>query len=132
MILVDTSVWVDHLRRARPELSGALASGDVVMHSAIVGGLACGTLAKRGETLAHLRALPRIDALDDDVALAVIEEKGLMGHGLSFVDVHLLGAVLGRPGTTLWTRDRRPHAAAEVLEVACSPVAGNGGPEADA
>lgn len=126
MILVDTSVWVDHLRRASPELSEALAAGDVVMHSAIVGELACGTLAQRGETLAHLRALPQIDALDDDAALAVIEAKGLMGRGLGFVDVHLLGAVLGRPGTSLWTRDRRLHAVADELEVAYSPVAGGG------
>lgn len=94
MILVDTSVWVDHLRNASPELSEILAAGDVVMHSAIVGELACGTLAKRGETLANLRALPQIDPLDDDAALAVIEEKDLMGRGLGFVDVHLLGAVL--------------------------------------
>ena len=131
MILVDTSVWVDHLRNASPELSEILAAGDVLMHSAVVGELACGTLAKRDETLAHLHALPQIEALDDDAALAVIEEKELMGRGLGFVDVHLLGAVLHQPGTRLWTRDRRLHAVADELRVAYSPAAGKV-PEADA
>ena len=120
MILVDTSVWIDNLRRGSQELRELLASGEVLMHSAIVGELACGTLHNRDRALAHLRALPQIDALDDDAALTVIQAKGLMGRGLGFVDVHLLGAVLNRPGTTLWTRDRRLQAVAETLQVAYS------------
>ena len=120
MILVDTSVWIDHLRNDSQELRDLLASGEVLMHSAVVGELACGTLRNRDGTLAHLRALPQIDALDDNAALAVIEAKGLMGRGLGFVDVHLLGAVLNQPGTTLWTRDRRLQAVAETLQVAYS------------
>ena len=64
MILVDTSVWIDHLRNNSQELRDLLVSGDVVMHSAVVGELACGSLANRDETLAQLRALPQIDALE--------------------------------------------------------------------
>lgn len=127
MILVDTSVWIDHLRSASRELSDILVSGQVVMHSAIVGELACGTLTRRDETLAHLRALPQLKALDDGAALAVIEAKKLMGRGLGFVDVHLLGAVLNQPGTTLWTRDRRLHTVAEELDVAYAPAHKQGG-----
>ena len=122
MILVDTSVWIDHLRNASEELSHILSSGEVVMHSAIIGELACGTLAKRVETLTHLRALPQVEALDDGAAMAVIEAKRLMGRGLGFVDVHLLGAVLEQPGTTLWTRDRRLHTVANELGVAYVPA----------
>ena len=122
MILVDTSVWIDHLRSDSRELSDILVSGQVVMHSAIVGELACGTLTRRDETLTHPRALPQLEALDDGAAMAVIEGKKLMGRGLGFVDVHLLGAVLNRPGTTLWTRDRRLHTVAEELDVAYAPA----------
>lgn len=114
MILVDTSVWVDHLRHADPAMQRNLAT-----HPMVVGELACGDLSRRKETLVRLRALPQVKVLDDDAVLTLIESRGLMGRGIGFVDAHLLGAVLAGPiDTQLWTRDKRLHAVAETLGVA--------------
>ena len=119
MILVDTSVWVDHLRRADQAMREQLAAGNVVTHPMVVGELACGNLPLRKETLAQLRTLPELKALDDRTVLAVIESHKLMGRGIGFVDAHLLGAVLAGPvGTLLWTRDRRLHELADGAGVA--------------
>ena len=119
MILVDTSVWVDHLRRADPTMQRNLVTGNVATHPMVIGELACGNLLRRKETLIRLRALPQVKALDDDAVLTLIESKGLMGRGIGFVDAHLLGAVLAGPtDTQLWTRDKRLHAVAGTLGVA--------------
>lgn len=119
MILVDTSVWVDHLRRADQAMREQLAAGNVVTHPMVVGELACGNLPRGEETLAQLRMLPRLKALDDDAVLALIKSNKLMGRGIGFVDAHLLGAVLAGPaGTLLWTRDRRLHELADGAGVA--------------
>ena len=114
MILADTSVWGDHLRHADPAMQRNVAT-----HPMVVGELAYGNLSRRKETRVRLRALPPVKALDDDAVLTLIESKGLMGRGIGFVDVHLLGAVLAGPtDTQLWTRDKRLHAVAETLGVA--------------
>ena len=119
MILADTSVWVDHLRHTDPAMQRNLATGNVATHPMVVGELACGNLPRRKETLVRPRALPQAKALDDDAVLTLIESKGLMGRGIGFVDVHLLGAVLAGPtDTQLWTRDKRLHAVAETLGAA--------------
>lgn len=114
MILVDTSLWGDHLRHADPAMQR-----NVAMHPMVVGELACGNLSRRKETLVRPRALPQVKALDDDAVLTLIESKERMGRGIGFVDTHLLGAVLAGPtDTQLWTRDKRLHAVAETLDVA--------------
>ena len=119
MILVDTSVWVDHLRQADEGLREHLAVGNVAAHPMVLGELACGNLPRREETLAQLRALPGLKALDDEAVVALIESNKLMGRGIGFVDAHLLGAVLAGPvGTLLWTRDRRLHELADESGVA--------------
>ena len=119
MILVDTSVWVDHLRQADVDMREQLAAGNVATHPMVLGELACGNLPRREETLAQLRALPGLKALDDEAVVALIESNKLMGRGIGFVDVHLLGAVLAGPvGTLLWTRDRRLHELADESGVA--------------
>lgn len=119
MILVDTSVWVDHLRQADEGMRQHLAADNVAMHPMVIGELACGNLPRREETLAQLRTLPGLAALDDNAVLALIESSRLMGRGIGFVDAHLLGAVLTGPaGTQLWTRDRRLHELADQAGVA--------------
>ena len=119
MILVDTNVWVDHLRQADGGMRQHLAADNVATHPMVIGELACGNLSRRAETLAQLRTLPRLKPLDDEAALALIESNKLMGRGIGFVDAHLLGAVLAGPaGTQLWTRDRRLHELADQAGVA--------------
>jgi hypothetical protein len=115
--LVDTSVWIDHLRRGNAKLAVSLRNGEVECHRFVIGELACGNLERRAELLSLLDALPQVPQVRHDEVLAFIASKHLMGRGLGWVDVHLLAsALLGR--TSLWTLDRRLAAQARALEVA--------------
>jgi predicted nucleic acid-binding protein len=118
MILVDTSVWIDHLRRGDQALAAALEAGQVLMHPFIVGELACGNLQRRAEILALLRALPGAPVATDDEALGFIERRELMGRGIGYVDVHLLASAALAATARLWTRDRRLAAVASDLALA--------------
>ena len=118
MILVDTSVWIDHLRQGNRVLSAALDSGRVLIHPFIVGELACGNLKRRAEILRHLRELPRVPIATDEEALGFIERRHLMGRRISYVDVHLLAAVALAGAARLWTRDRRLGEIASDLALA--------------
>ena len=117
MILVDTSVWVEHLRVGTPGLVELLEGGVVLMHPFVLGELACGTLSRRAEVLALLSRLPPAPRADDAEVLSFIERRALMGRGLGYVDVHLLAAVCLHDTARLWTRDRRLAAAAAELGV---------------
>ena len=92
MILVATSVWVDHLRSNEPALVSALESGVVLTHPFVVGELACGNLKNRVEVLALLQDLPAAPVATDAEALAFIEARSLMGRGIGYIDVHLLAS----------------------------------------
>ncbi len=106
MILVDTSVWIDHLRAGDAELAALLNSSCVLMHPFVLGELACGNLRNRQEVLASFRGLPRVAVALDDEVLFFIEQHRLMGRGIGYIDAHLLAAVsLDRPAR-LWTRDK--------------------------
>lgn len=118
MILVDTSVWIDHLRQGDSALVAALETGQVLVHPFIVGELACGNLANRREVLALLQALPRAPVASDEEALRFIETRRLMGRGVGYVDVHLLASVALHGSATLWTRDKRLAAVAAELALA--------------
>ena len=116
MTLVDTSVWVDHLRRGHPELSALLEEGRVMCHPFVIGELACGQLGQRDRILHLLATLPQAPAASHDEVLQLMRTHRLHGQGLGWVDVHLLAsALLGRYG--LWTLDRRLTAAATNLGV---------------
>ena len=115
MILVDTSVWVDHFRKGDRGLAALLKASNVVMHPFVVGELACGNLRKREQILALLRNLPRAAVATDDEVLFLIERYTLMGRGLGYVDVHLLASVALHGTARLWTRDKRLRAAADSL-----------------
>jgi predicted nucleic acid-binding protein len=115
--LVDTSVWVDHLRRGDALLRAALEVGDVATHPFVIGELACGSLRRREEVLRLLAALPRTRVATHEEAMALIDAHALGGAGVGWVDVHLLAASrLSR--VRLWTRDRRLQAVADRLGVA--------------
>jgi predicted nucleic acid-binding protein len=107
MILVDTSVWIDHFRKSDTELGNALTEGEVLMHPFIFGELACGNLRNRAELLALLKELPRAREATDEEVLALIDRRRLMGRGIGYVDAHLLAATLLTPSARLWTRDRQ-------------------------
>ena len=106
MILVDTSVWVEHLRRREPILAAALNANEVLMHPFVLGELACGNLNRRAEVLSLMRELPPAPVVTEDEALDFIDRRKLMGRGVGYVDVHLLASVVLTESTSLWTRDK--------------------------
>ena len=106
MILVDTSVWVDHLHKGVPALAAALEQGNVLMHTFVRGELACGNLKNRGEVLRLLAELPGAPIATDGETLDFIERRALMGRGLGYIDVHLLASVALAGTARLWTRDK--------------------------
>jgi predicted nucleic acid-binding protein len=123
LILVDTSIWVDHLRSGNEVLVGLLGVGMVLAHPFVIGELALGHLRQRAIVLDAMSDLPRASVATDHEVLHFIERNALAGHGVGYVDVHLLAAVRLTPGATLWTRDRRLHAVATRLDLALPPRA---------
>lgn len=117
MILVDTAIWIDHLHRTEPDLVQALSESVVCTHPMVVGELALGSIRNRQPFLELLASLPFLTSPTLNEVLHLIDQAHLFGRGLSLVDVYLLAAVRMHPGTRLWTRDRRLHAAAEELGV---------------
>ena len=119
MILIDTSVWIDHLRAGDQAVAAALEHGNVLMHPFVLGEIACGNLSKnRSEVLRLLAQLPAAPTATDDEALVFIERHALMGCGIGYIDVHLLAAVALAGKSRLWTRDKRLAAVAAELELA--------------
>ena len=116
-VLVDTSVWVDHLRHGEALLQDLLTSGQVTTHPFIIGELACGNLAHRGEILRLLSELPTVNVASHEEVLHLIEQHKLHGKGLGWLDAHLLASAL-LSKTPLWTRDRRLAIAAKTLGIA--------------
>jgi predicted nucleic acid-binding protein len=117
VILVDTCVWVDHLRKGDAVLVGLLNDGAVVMHPFVIGELACGQLKQRSKILDLLSSMATIEAATDSEALALIDRERPFGRGLGWVDVHLLASAR-LSHVPLWTRDRALGRAAESLGVA--------------
>ncbi len=118
MILVDTSVWVDHLRSGNKVLAALLDAGTVMAHPFVIGELALGHLRQRAVILEALSELPRVSVATDAEVLHFIEHSALSGRGVGYVDVHLLAAVRLTPGAMLWTSDRRLSAVAAQLDLA--------------
>jgi predicted nucleic acid-binding protein len=117
VILVDTAVWVDHLRAADRHLSGLLLEEAVLCHPIVVGELACGALKRRSEILGLLRNLPQAPVVEHDEVLAFVDAQSLMGSGLGWVDIHLLASA-ALAGERFWTRDRPLAHAARRLGLA--------------
>lgn len=117
MVLVDTSVWIDHLRAGDEALVDLLNRGVVCMHPLIIGELACGYLKNRVQLISLWRDLPQVLVASDDEVMLFIEGHKLMGKGIGYVDMHLLAATLLSDDTRLWTRDKRLMGVAETLGV---------------
>lgn len=118
MILVDTSVWVDHFRAADEELTDLLNSAQVLTHPFVVGELACGNLENRVEVLKLLQDLPQTPVASDTEVLFFIEQHRLMGRGIGYIDAHLLAATALADPARLWTRDKRSAKVSVDLKLA--------------
>ena len=116
-ILVDTSVWIDHLRSKSRTLAGLLEAGAVYTHPFVIGELACGNLSRRSEILEALAALPAAPLVEHETTIRLIERDQLAGKGLGWVDVYLLASAQ-RGNLTLWTLDKRLRAAAASMGLA--------------
>jgi predicted nucleic acid-binding protein len=106
MILVDTSIWIDHFRQGSEHLARLLRQGQVITHPQIIGELALGNLQNRQAVLDGLSNLARAIVASDDEVLRLIETKAIYGRGIGYIDAHLLAAILLTPGSKLWTRDK--------------------------
>jgi predicted nucleic acid-binding protein len=107
VILVDTSVWVEHLRRGDPDLAARLDAGEVLGHPLVVGELAMGNLGQRDLILAMLGNLPQALVATHDEVMGLVAREALHGLGIGYVDACLLASVRLSPDARLWTRDRR-------------------------
>ncbi len=112
MILVDTSIWIDHLRAGDPKLVALLEDRHVLAHPWVTGELALGHLSRRGEILELLNNLPQATVATDGEVLTLIDHRHLYGLGIGYVDAHLLAATLLTADARLWTRDKRLAAVA--------------------
>ena len=117
MILIDTSVWIDHLRQRDDHLVIILLAGHVLIHPWVIGEIACGSLKDREQVLDLLRSLPLCSVALEDEVLLFIEQNKLMARGIGYVDVHLLAST-NLSGATLWTRDKRLLIIAKEMNVA--------------
>ena len=117
MILVDTSVWIDHFREGVPSLAETLSQNNVLIHAFVIGELACGNLKARRETIKLLSNLPQAPKASDSEVMAFIESNRLMGKGIGFIDAHLLASVALEADAKLWTRDKRLGQTATKLKL---------------
>jgi predicted nucleic acid-binding protein len=124
VILVDTSVWIDHLRSGDESLVRLLENSAVLAHPWVTGELALGNLSRRDEVIGLLRGLPQAMLAEDDEVLGLIDQEGLYGAGIGYIDAHLLAATRLTPDTTLWTRDKRLSEVTARLGLAFQPGPG--------
>ncbi len=124
MILVDTSVWIDHLRIGQPVLVRLLEGSLVLGHSWVIGELALGNLAKRQEVIGLLNGLPQATVATDDEVMTLVDRHQLYGLGIGYVDAQLLASTQLTVDTALWTGDRRLVAAALRVGCAVEPAGG--------
>lgn len=115
MILVDSSVWVDHLRKGDRRLVTLLDTSQVLTHPFVVGELALGSLKNRESILSSLKGLPQAATATDEEVQQFIERNALFGLGIGYIDAHLLAAVRLNAGSQLWTRDKRLGAIANRM-----------------
>ena len=116
-MIVDTSIFIDFLRKGDASLARALEDGRVLSHPFVIGEIALGSLKNRAEIIGLLSALPKATVATDEEVMAYIERFSLFGRGVGYVDAHLLASAR-LTGERLWTRDRRLRAVAEDLSLA--------------
>jgi hypothetical protein len=117
MVIVDTSIWVNHLREGNSHLEELLLNANVVCHHFIIGELACGNIRNRNEFLSLIQTLPMAPMIDPDEFLYFIEQNSLMGKGIGFVDIHLLASAC-LSEIPLWTSDKKLKSVSTELNIA--------------
>ena len=117
MILVDTSIWIDHLRTGDERLIDLLDSSQILAHTFVIGELACGNLRKRDEVLRLLNDLPQAPVASQEEVLHFIERNRLMGQGIGYIDAHLLASTALADRALIWTRDQRLQKIARKLKL---------------
>jgi predicted nucleic acid-binding protein len=120
VILVDTSVWIDHLRKNDAGMRRLLGMGQVLSHPLVIGELAMGIFKRRDLLLSELGDLPSAKIAQHDEVLHFVSKHTLFGSGIGYIDAHLLATVRLMPGTLLWTRDRRLLEVASRLSLAAA------------
>ncbi len=118
MILVDTSVWIDHLATGDEQLQTLLEDGQVLIHPYVIGEVALGSLRMRDKTLQAMAALPKITYATPEEAMVYLNAERLFGAGIGYVDLHLLASTKLQHDTLLWTRDKRLAQVAVRLKIA--------------
>jgi len=117
MILVDTSVWIDHLRKPEPVLQSLLQNNQIATHSFVRLELALGSIANRETILAALAKLPQAPVADTDELFRLVDNRKLERRGIGITDLNLLASALLDRTLSIWTRDRRLGDVAEELGV---------------
>lgn len=120
MILADTSVWIDYIRRPNLQFAQALRDTQILTHPFIIGELALGGVTSTTRIAQDIKKLFSAPVATEAEVLIFIEGQPLVGSGIGYVDAHLIASALLKPGTRLWTLDRKLHKVAEVLGVASS------------
>lgn len=121
MILVDSSIWIDHFRSSNRHLVSQLKTNSVAVHPFVVGELACGNLARRATVLGLLKALPQVQPAEEDDVLFFLDRHRLAGKGIGYIDVHLLAAA-ALSAVQLWTADKRLANVAATLRLQYLPA----------
>ena len=122
VVLVDTSVWVEHFRQSQPALVNLLMMDSVLVHPLVIGEIACGTPPNRTQTLADLDSLPSVKQASFAEVLSFIEREALYGLGCGLVDINLLASTMLTSGAQLWTLDKRLSALAQRFGVLYQPA----------
>lgn len=115
MILVDTSVWIDHIDHSEPIMVDLLLNGRVRIHPYVIGEISLGSLRDRSNVLRALNDLPRVPVSTPDEVFYLIEQQQLFSRGIGYVDASLLASAKLQPGVTIWTRDKRLKKIADEL-----------------
>ncbi|MBN3785433.1 type II toxin-antitoxin system VapC family toxin [Burkholderia sp. Ac-20353] len=115
MILVDTSVWIDHIDHSEPIMVDLLLHHRVRIHSYVIGEISLGSLRDRSTVLRALNDLPRVPVATPDEVFYLIEQEQLFSRGIGYVDTSLLASARLQPGVTIWTRDKRLKTIADEL-----------------
>ena len=118
MTLIDSSIWIGHLRASDEILADLIERGQILTHPFVIGEIALGAIRNRDVVLEELEKLPSVPIADHAEVMSLIEGYRLYGRGVGYVDAHLLAAVRVWRGATLWTRDRRLLAVAEEMRIA--------------
>lgn len=118
MILADTSVWIDYIRRPNLQFAQALRDEQILSHPFVIGELALGGVTSKTRIVQEMKKLFSAPLATADEVLLMIESLPLVGSGIGYVDAHLIASIRLRPGTRLWTRDGKLHKVAERLGMA--------------